>query len=257
MCLILFAYESDPAFRLVLAANRDEFYDRPTVPVSFWEETPQLLAGRDLQAGGTWFGITRTGRWAAITNFRDPARHRPDAPSRGLLVSQFLLGEATALQYLQSLQREAAQYNGFNLLAGDGSGVFYFSNRRETIQALKPGIYGLSNRYLDTPWPKVVKGKEALSRLLGCGVLEPDDLFTVLSDRIPAEDDLLPQTGVGREWERVLSPLFIASPGYGTRSSTIVLIDSGGRVNLWERTFNAHPDKENERHFEFQIEDPQ
>jgi len=258
MCLILFAYDVHPAFRLILGANRDEFYDRPTAPVSFWEEAPDVLAGKDLQAGGTWFGITKTGRWAAITNFRDPVRHRPDAPSRGMLVSRFLLGKETASDYLKALQGEADRYNGFNLLAGDAGGVFYYSNRCEDMKALTPGTYGLSNRYLDTPWPKIVKGKEALTGLLAQGdegALHPDHLFTILSDRNPAEDRLLPETGVGREWERVLSPLFISSPGYGTRASTVVLIDLEGRVRLWERTFNSHPEAEQERCFEFRIRD--
>ncbi len=253
MCLILLSYRTDPLFPLVLAANRDEFYDRPAAPMSFWSEAPQVLAGRDLLAGGTWFGITRAGRWAAITNFRDPERHRADAPSRGLLVSDFLLGDATPVQYLESLQRKAGAYNGFSLLIGDTGGVFYFSNRCDGIQALRPGTYGLSNRFLDTPWPKVVKGKEALAGLLARGALKPAELFSALSDRVTPDDSLLPETGVGREWERVLSPLFISSPVYGTRSSTVLLIDREGTIRLWEKTFNSHPEAEEERSFEFRI----
>ncbi len=255
MCLILFSYKTDPYYRLVFAANRDEFYKRPSEPASFWREAPQVLAGRDLVAGGTWFGITRKGRWAAITNYRDPRNHRADAPSRGLLVSGFLLGDDSARVYLEDLAPDAGDYNGFSMLAGDAAGLFYFSNRRDGVRELPPGIYGLSNHFLDTPWPKVRKGKDILSRLLSNGgTPNSEGLFRILADRIPPDDCDLPQTGVGLEWERVLSPLFIWSTDYGTVSSMVLLIDNGGKVVFRERTFAAGPQIKEDRVFEFDIE---
>ena len=254
MCLILFAYQSHPVYRLILAANRDEFYDRPTAPMGFWDEAPQVVAGRDLKAGGVWFGITKDGRWTALTNFRDPARSRPDAVSRGMLASRFLLGEDSPRSYLESLRKEADRYNGFNILVGDPISLYYFSNRAETFRPLLPGIHGLSNCFLDTPWPKVSRGKEALAQVISRPTMVVEDLFDVLSDRVQPEDADLPNTGVGKHWERVLSPRFIASPVYGTRCSTVLLIDNDNRVVLRERTFHSHSNAPDERSFEFQIE---
>lgn len=256
MCLLLFSYNAHPRYRLVLAANRDEFYDRPTEPVAFWVEAPQVLAGRDLQAGGTWLGITRMGRLAAITNFRDPARHRAEAPSRGLLISRYLTGNSSPEEYVKVLADSGRAYNGYNVLLGDSERLFYYSNREGAGRTLTPGIYGLSNNFLDTPWPKVRKGKDALSEIMNAGrEIDPNDLFAVLADRAVPDDSELPDTGIGRDWERVLSTLFISSPGYGTRSSTVVTVDRRGGVELWERVFNSHPEPYLERHFAFTIED--
>lgn len=247
MCLILVAYRYHPKYELVLAANRDEYYDRPTAPMAFWEDAPDLLAGRDLAAGGTWFGITRQGRFAAITNYRDPSALRPDAPSRGPLVSDYLRDRESAWDYLQSLLPRAALYNGFNLLLGDTAGLFYYSNQGGAPQALEPGLYGLSNHLLGTPWPKVRRGLEGLAALLDeTTELDTEALLRLLEDRRRAPDHLLPNTGVDLEWERLLSPLFIESPNYGTRSSTILRIDRQGGIEVTEkpwpegnvRTFN-------------------
>ncbi len=255
MCLILFSYRNDPRYDLIFAANRDEFYHRPADPISFWREAPHVLAGKDLTAGGTWFGITRDGRIAAITNYRDPASLRSDAPSRGLLVSRFLTEAFSPEEYLDLMQKEGGQYNGFSLLFGDLSGLYYFSNRSRTSGKIAPGTYGLSNRFLDTPWPKVIRGKEALSRIQsGGGDLDPALLFSILADTSLPEEKDLPETGVGREWERLLSPLFISAPGYGTRSSTVVLIDKSRHALVEERTFNSHPEPIDKRRFEFDIE---
>lgn len=256
MCLLLFSYNAHPRYRLILAANRDEFYDRPTEPVAFWEEAPEVLAGRDLQAGGTWLGITRTGRLGAITNFRDPARHRAEAPSRGLLVGRYLTGNSGPEEYVKALADLNHAYNGYNVLLGDSEKLVYYSNREGIGRTLSPGIYGLSNNFLDTPWPKVRKGKEALAEIMKAGgEIDPNDLFAVLADRTVPDDSELPDTGVGREWERVLSPLFISSPGYGTRSSTVITVDRRGAVELRERVFNSHPESYLERHFAFVIGD--
>lgn len=238
MCLILFAYHTHPRYELVLAANRDEFYARPTLPMAFWEDAPDLLAGRDLEAGGTWLGVTRQGRFAAITNYRDPANMRPKAPSRGALVSDYLRGDAAAWDYLVCLAPHAADYNGFNLLLGDAEGLFYYSNQQGTPRALAPGLYGLSNHLLDTPWPKVERGRRGLAALLKADP-EPsgDALLELLANRAWATDAELPNTGVSREWERALSPLFIETPGYGTRSSTVLRIAAEGEMWVLEKTW--------------------
>lgn len=243
MCLILLAHDVHPDYRLVLAANRDEFYARPTAPAAPWADAPRVIAGRDLRGGGTWLGVTRSARWAAVTNHRDAVveEPRPDAPSRGQLVSGFLLGDEPPLDYLERLAPRAAEYNGFNLLAGEGAEVGWLANRAEHgPRRLAPGIYGLSNELLDTPWPKVVRGKRELTRLVGAaGSLPVDELLDLLLDRTYAADHDLPDTGVAPELERALSAAFITTPRYGTRSSAVLLIDRSGQVTLVERTF--HP----------------
>ncbi|RII28976.1 MAG: hypothetical protein CXR31_03655 [Geobacter sp.] len=239
MCLILFAHECHPNYRLILAANRDEFYDRPTAPAAFWEDEPSLLAGRDLKVGGTWFGITATGRLAAITNYRDPAVHRPNAPSRGLLVSDFLRNSLPAETFLAELEPIGPTYNGFNLICGTRENLWHYSNRGGPPVPIPPGIHGLSNRLLDTPWPKVSRGTSALAELLQHDRIDPAELFAILADRSMAPDPLLPDTGVGLERERLLSPLHIASPDYGTRSATVLLVGRDGWVEFTEQTFNG------------------
>jgi uncharacterized protein with NRDE domain len=253
MCLILFAWKVHANFPLILAANRDEFYERPTAPASFWEDAPGLLAGRDLQAGGTWLGITRRGRVAALTNYRNPATLKDDAPSRGMLVSDFLRGRRTPEAYLRWLSPMAARYNGFGLLVGHSDELYYFSNRGMKAP-LSPGIHGMSNHLLDTPWPKVERGKQALGSLLESEKApSPEALLDLLADRSWPPDDRLPSTGVGLEWERVLSPLFIESPAYGTRSSTILIIDRKGRVTFVERLFNGRADPWMTSRFDFRM----
>jgi uncharacterized protein with NRDE domain len=257
MCLVLFAYKSHPLYSLVFAANRDEFYDRPTLSASFWDDAPDLLAGRDLKEGGTWFGITRQGRFAALTNYRDPKDHRDEAPSRGWLVSSYLLGTTPPKDYLEELSAKAGHYNGFNLLVGDTGRLFYCSNRGGPCRELPPGLYGLSNHLLDTPWPKVEKGKSDLAkRILQRGRLDPEEIMQVLRDRSRPDDMLLPDTGIGLDWERILSPVFITSPIYGTRSSYVLLIEYQGGVTFLEKTFNGGPEPEQTAAFEFRIEVP-
>jgi uncharacterized protein with NRDE domain len=237
MCLIFVALDVHPKYPVIIAANRDEFYDRPTAPAAFWPENPELLAGRDLRAGGTWLGITRTGRIAALTNYRDPHDNRPDAPSRGLLVTGFLLSEEPPSGYLDRLANDASSYNGFNFLAGQNRDFYWYSNRGDGIQKLSPGIHGLSNRLIDTPWPKVEKGKRKLEEIASSEKVTTEDFFQLLSDRTMPADERLPDTGVGLEWERILAPMFISSPTYGTRSSTVILLDRSGRITFEERCF--------------------
>jgi len=253
MCLILFAYKMHPSYRLILAANRDEFYDRPSAPAAFWEDKPKILGGRDLKEGGTWFGITREGKFAAITNYRDPTAIKTGAPSRGRLVSNFLSGRKSARSYVNKISGSSHDYNGFNLLCGDNEEFFVYSNRGET-QKLEPGIYGLSNRFLDSPWPKVVRGKKALAAAMKeKGDLLETALFTVLADRKVAPDHKLPSTGIGLDWERLLSSIFIKSSIYGTRSSAVLLIAKNKRVKFVEKVFDRESEPWIESRFSFLI----
>jgi uncharacterized protein with NRDE domain len=255
MCLLLMAIRLHPRYKAIFAANRDEFYDRPTAQAAFWEESPHVLGGRDLKAGGTWMGITRSGRIAAITNYRDPSRYRPEAPSRGHLVTEYLKDHEAPLTCIRRWAQRWHQYNGFNLVLADRKALFWCSNQAAAERSLGPGIYGLSNHLLDTPWPKIEKGKAGLKKLIDENPdLDPEGIFTLLCDRQEAEEASLPDTGVGLQLERVLSPIFITSPGYGTRSSTILLVDHGNRVTFLERTFSPdspHPDTVK---YEFKIE---
>ncbi|MFZ0611201.1 MAG: NRDE family protein [Desulfobacterales bacterium] len=240
MCLILFAYDTQPGYRLIMAANRDEFYLRPTAPLAAWADAPEVYGGRDDKEGGTWLGVSRKGRISALTNYRDPAHQLSQAPSRGLLTSRFLAGDDPAAAYLEQVAQAARHYNGFNLLTGDRTGLWYFSNRGRDIARLPPGLYGVSNHLIDTPWPKVSQGKKRLKALLERRAgWDVEDLFALLADRAVAPDKDLPDTGVGLTRERTLSPLFIASPDYGTRSSTVLLIETSGPVTFAERTFTA------------------
>ena len=232
MCLIAFAWNAHPDYRLIVAANRDEWHDRPAAPAAWWNNHPQILAGRDLKAGGTWMGVRHNGRFAAVTNFRDPSDKRSTARSRGELVTAFLLGNTTPLAFLSAIKQHAHLYNGFNLIVGDTSTLACFSSRHGEIEVLAPGIYALSNHSLNEPWPKVSAAKSALEALLQTEMSEEGRrmaIYKLLSDDQQAPDSTLPDTGVGIEWERVLSPALIVTEKYGTRASTVlsVAIDGG------------------------------
>ncbi|HET8710761.1 MAG TPA: NRDE family protein [Spongiibacteraceae bacterium] len=239
MCLIVFAIDSHPRYPFVLAANRDEFYARPTRSLHAWPDAPQVYAGRDLEAGGTWLGITRHRRFAAITNVREGVHRTSTQRSRGELTRDFLLGTQSAASYAEQVYGDGDHYAGFNLLLGDGADIYYCSNRGETPRALTRGIYGLSNDSLDTPWPKVVGGKAELRKLLES---EPSTaaLLRILADTHRPDDSELPDTGVGLDLERKYSSRFIASDEYGTRASTALLIDSRGDVEICEQNFGGH-----------------
>jgi uncharacterized protein with NRDE domain len=241
LCLIVFAHEAHPDHRLIVAANRDEFYDRPTRPLAYWNDSPQLLAGRDEKAGGTWLAVAGGGRMAAITNYRDPARLRADAPSRGDLVSDFVAGNSSSWGYMTRIRPHARRYNGFNLIVYDGRNLVYYANRQDEITPIGPGIYGLSNHLLDTPWPKLQRAKALLTPLMsGQTPLDHQAIFRVLGDRLQPDDHQLPDTGMGIEWERILAPIFISSPTYGTRSSSLVCIGRDGRITFSERTYSTN-----------------
>ena len=235
MCLIAIAWQAHPEHPLVVAANRDEWRDRLAVPARWWDDHPRLLAGRDLQAGGTWMGVTRGRRFAAVTNFRDPSDRRSTALSRGTLVAEFLLGSESPEAYLRALASRAAEYNGFNLLVSDGTSLLYFGSREGEAREVEPGVHALSNHLLDEPWPKVRRARTALAAALG-GSDEP--LFAMLSDTAPGPDDQLPDTGVGLERERQLSPILITGADYGTRASTVLRTGRSG-ARFEERTRDA------------------
>lgn len=236
MCLVTLAFQSHPKYPLIVVANRDESYERATAVAEFWHDHPDLLAGRDLEAGGTWFGINRAGRWATVTNFRggDPAAEL----SRGELPTNFLHDKAPGLdEYLTEVCARAERYSGFNLLAGNIHELAYCNNLNDDVRALGPGVYTLSNDLLDTPWPKAELARERLHRAITSETLQSEDLIAVLASRECFPDGRLPDTGVGLEMERTLSPPFIVSHSYGTRCTTVLLIDHHGEVEFAEQTF--------------------
>lgn len=237
MCLILVAWRVHPDYPLVVAANRDEFFARPAAEAAWWKDAKNVFAGRDLEAGGTWLGLGRDGRFAGLTNFRDPPRNRNDAPSRGALVADFLITNESTAAALARLQTQGPRYNAFNLFVSDGDSLGIYESASGSARVLEPGIYALSNHLLDTPWPKVTAGKSRLARALRA---LPDDtpLRELLRDDRPAPDAALPRTGVSLAWERMLSSAFIRAPGYGTRCSTVITRDRHGWMHVTESTWN-------------------
>jgi uncharacterized protein with NRDE domain len=260
MCLAVFAWQAHPEYPLVLASNRDEFYSRGTRPAAWWGQSVSLLAGRDEEAGGSWLGINRRGRFALLTNVRTPSERNPHAPSRGHLVVAVLQAPEAAGTWLARQTARAQAFNGFNLLVGDvrpaGGLLHYFSNRSgEALRTLEPGVYGLSNALLDTPWPKLTRSVARFAWSIARRV-EIDDLLALLADRELARDADLPVTGVPLDWERVLSAVQIRANGYGTRASTVVTVRRDGLVSFVERSFSvAEPqEQQHDRSFEFMID---
>ena len=253
MCLIVFAYNCHPGYQLILGANRDEFRDRPTEPAGFCISAPHLLAGRDVQAGGTWMGVTTTGKFAAITNYRDPCQQMLDPPSRGKLVSDYLLDASlTPEDYQAMLNRDGQQYDGFNFLYGTFNKLYYFTNRGGSSGPVSSGIHGLSNHLLDTHWAKVAAAKYRMATIVQNNIVDPEQILAALSDPVPFSDNLLPDTGVGLERERMLSPLFIENEEYGTRSSTVILVDLKGYTTFVERVFDHSSGTSSTQNFNFQ-----
>jgi uncharacterized protein with NRDE domain len=251
MCLALVAFGAHPRYELVIAANRDEFHVRATAAAEWWVEG--WLAGRDLAGGGTWLGITRAGRWALLTNVREPARYDPAAPTRGTLVPGILAAATDPRAALAAALGGAQGYNGFNLLAGDRTSVHWGSNRADGPLALDHGIHGLSNAALDTPWPKVVRTRAALADWCAAGNADLEPVFGLLADRGIAPDAALPATGVPLARERQLSPPFIVGDDYGTRSSTVLAIARGGNARFVERSFDRRGCIAGEREHRFDI----
>lgn len=254
MCLIVFSYKQHTQYPLIFAANRDESYERPTRSAQFWDENPTILAGKDLQAGGTWMGVNKNGEFSAITNYRDPNIQKENPPSRGQLVLDFLTNDSTPAMYLNKLQARANQFMGFNLLAGSPNELYYYSNQQEKILFLNKGLYGLSNHLLETPWPKVRRAKEKMRTIVTDNNISPAPLFDLLADDLEAPDEELPNTGIPKNIEKKVSPIFIKSDDYGTRCSTVLLVDHNGQVTFAERRFRPGTmDVEEENRYEFSI----
>jgi uncharacterized protein with NRDE domain len=257
MCLILLALGVHSRYPFVLAANRDEFHRRPTAGARHWDDAPDVLGGRDLEQGGTWLALARRGAFGAVTNYRDPANRMGAPRSRGYLVSDFVRGNASAREHVTEAVARGSEDDGFNLLAADTTGVWYGTNRGAIVRRLDPGVHGLSNHLLDTPWPKVRRAKAAMTGALGeDGTDLEAALLALLADDRPAPDDELPATGVGLDWERRLSPVFIRAENYGTRASTVVLIDRDGRARLVERTFDPANGPSVDRVHDFELATP-
>jgi uncharacterized protein with NRDE domain len=238
MCLILLSLNDHPNYKLIVAANRDEFYNRHTAPAQFWNDHEDILGGRDLEAGGTWMGITKRGRIGMVTNYRDIKNLKTNAPSRGHLVSDFLTGADNPVKYLNHVEQKGKTYNGFNLIVGNPNELYYYSNYRDNVSPIHPGAYGLSNHLLDTPWPKVRNSRERFNAIIKAEQFQPDDLLDMLYDDRVAPDHELPDTGVGLARERALSSMFIKSPGYGSRCSTVVLVNRSNQLEFVERTYD-------------------
>ncbi len=240
MCIVLLAWRTCPGVPLVLAANRDEYHERPTRVAGFWDDAPAIYGGRDLEQGGSWLALDRSGRIAAVTNLREPGTKRPGAKSRGLLVSDYLRGNLTPAEYLR--QVAPGSYDGFNLLAGDQDGLWFMNSRVGEPVALGAGVYGISNGELDCPWPKVLRGKTVLQGILSQRPPQHAEsvaeMFALLAERIGSADADLPDTGIGLEWERLLAPLFVQAGAYGTRSSTALFMYARGGYDFYERTFD-------------------
>ncbi|MDQ2915964.1 MAG: NRDE family protein [Pseudomonadota bacterium] len=256
MCLAVIALDAHPRYAVVVAANRDEFHARPAQAAQWWNGTSgaSLLAGRDLEQGGTWLGLAPSGRWAFVTNVREPGRHDPHAPSRGALVPALLRDRRPIIDAMASIVLDAQGCNGFNLAGGEGIDAAFGSNRGSHAVVLGRGIHGVSNAQLDTPWPKLVRAKAGLAAWAAAGRDDLDPLWSVLVDRTLACDAELPDTGLARERERLLSSPFIVSEGYGTRCATLVALSRDGGAQFVERSFDASGATTGEVAFRFDID---
>ncbi len=240
MCLIGIAYQAHPEYPLIIAANRDEFYQRKTARASWWKDHPHILGGRDLEAGGTWMAADATGRIGCVTNYRDLSMPLlSGAPSRGKLIPEFFVQDLPAMDYLQQLDEGSESFNGYNILLGDDSGLFHYSNQEKKINKMEPGIHGLSNHLMNTPWPKVKKLKDKIRDLVSHPRFSTEDWFRALKDTDTAPIDELPSTGVPLDFEEALSAMFISMPNrnYGTRVSTLLLVDNWGKMYFEERAY--------------------
>ena len=253
MCLLAIAWQAHPRYRLIVAANRDEFHERPAAPLGRWPGPPGILAGRDLRAGGTWLGLDPARRFGVVTNFRELQQPNPAAPSRGSLIARYLGGASGPADFFAGLEREARGYSGFNLLLADPGSLWYGSNRAAPFaRELPPGVYGLSNELLDTPWPKLIRVKSRFRAWLEEPGAQPAGLFALLADRTQAPPTEAPPTtgGLPREWERILSAPFVVHPTYGTRCSTVLLLEGDGALYLAERRFDAAGESSGETEFQ-------
>ena len=255
MCLILFALGQSEDFPLIVLANRDEFYARPTRAAHWWHDHPGVFGGRDLQAYGAWMGVNRQGRFAAVTNVREPDKKPVGKLSRGGLPRAFLTGTAAPADFLAAIEKQADEYAGFNLLVGDSSELWFYSNRQTGIRKIEPGIYGVSNGRFDQAWPKVSSGKLALKQALEKHI-EDDALIGIMSNEQRAADELLPSTGVPLEKERLLSSRFIKSADYGTRASSVVKYSSEYTIHFTEQNYDPVTDSKTFIYEQFRFTPP-
>ncbi|MFT6026645.1 MAG: hypothetical protein ACI8P5_000897 [Bacteroidia bacterium] len=252
MCLCLFAINKHEDFPFILLANRDEFRERPAAKASFWKDKPNILAGRDLEGMGTWLGINKHGKISFLTNYRHSDFFNRKGPTRGMLVSDFLSGNTEAEEYLKSIEN-SEDYNGFNLISGNFKDLYYFSNVENRVGKIENGVHGLSNAFLNSSWPKVDLGKTQLSAAIETNNLESDYLFSILKDEKQANPELLPNTGVSDELEKMLSSKFINTKDYGTVCSTVVKADKAGNCLFEERTFNSNGKETDRVEFAFTV----
>jgi len=255
MCLIVFAVDQHPQYKLVLAANRDEFFNRPTLEADFWPENNSILSGRDIQSKGTWLGINKNGRFIAITNFRDPQKNNPKAISRGELSYQYLIQDEGVTPFLNILSKQRQFYNGFNLLLSDDGfdTIFHYSNVTNRSTKIESGIHGLSNHLLDTVWPKVRYGKNGISKIIQSKTIKTNDLIELLKNDAVASDNLLPKTGISFDLEKKLSPVFISMNGYGTRCTTAILVDRNNDLTFHEVTYDEKRQPIGEKRYTMKI----
>lgn len=252
MCLITFSYKQHALYNLVLVANRDEFFERPTASLQKWSDHPHIYAGKDLLQGGTWLGVSSLGKFSAVTNFRNGVRANVDKKSRGQLTLGFLANQQSGTDFMHDLQENSENYGGFNLLAADAFGLHYLSNSGGGYKLLEKGLYGLSNAHLDTDWPKVQAAREALEVELGKPQIDPHELSRILHDNTQSVDESLPKTGVNLDWERVLSSRFIQTPEYGTRCTTVILQTYTGDTHIFEQSYNLNG-KAGENFYDLQL----
>ena len=252
MCLIAFAWDNHPKYKLILAANRDEFYERPTAPAGFWEDKPQIFGGRDLKASGTWMGFSTEGKFGALTNYRDLKNIKPDAKSRGDIVTGFLDNHDNPENFVKQLHEQPEAHNGFNLLTCDFKTMIHYSNYERKLNIVKPGIHGLSNALMDTSWPKVDLLKTNFNKVIADD-FSHEDLFSLLTPTGTFEDEVLPNTGISRELEKSLSAICIRTEKYGTVGSTVLTVDRFGKVEFTEKTHGVGDREENTVNFEFEI----
>lgn len=255
MCILFIGVNQHKHFPLIIAANRDEYHARPTQGSQFLTQHPSVLAGKDIKAGGSWMGVSKSGRLAALTNIRAPQREKAEAVSRGELVMDYLCENEDEQQYLTRLKQSANNYNGYNLLFGTLNNLQVYNNYEDSVYALEEGVYGLSNANLNAPWPKLDLGRSELAKYCQqSNELNIEHLFSLLKNDKKATDDVLPETGAPIEWERKLSSIFIASPEYGTRSSTVLLLDRFNQVFWQERSFDSQAELVNQQTYLFSLD---
>jgi uncharacterized protein with NRDE domain len=256
MCLIIVAYKVHPEYPLLIAANRDESYQRPTRQAEFWDNEPSILAGQDLEKGGSWLGMNKFGSVAAVTNYRSGEKLKLSNTSRGLLVSDYLKYKKSSLNFLDLCLTKLADFEAFNLLLGDVNALYFLNSREKTYMQLEAGIYGVSNGDLDSNWPKVERAKQKMQTLLDTEQFNShEEILLTLADKYLPDDESLPDTGMGIEWERALAPIFIRENDYGTRSSSVVRINNENRVYFTERSYDRQGNTANTKQFEFTIEE--